>query len=53
MLDALRALAGTERTTVLVVTHRPRVMEHADTVFHAAHGSVDIRPRLREGQPAW
>ncbi|MFF4508409.1 thiol reductant ABC exporter subunit CydD [Streptomyces sp. NPDC001401] len=53
VLDALRALAGTERTTVLVVTHRPRVMEHADTVFHAAHGSVDIRPRLREGQPAW
>jgi len=53
VLDALRSLAGSERTTVLVVTHRPRVMDHADTVFHAAHGSVDIRPRLQEGQPAW
>ncbi|MEW2296127.1 thiol reductant ABC exporter subunit CydD [Streptomyces sp. NPDC006743] len=51
VLDALRALAGDERTTVLVVTHRPRVMELADTVFHAAHGSVDGRPRLLEGQP--
>jgi thiol reductant ABC exporter CydD subunit len=53
VLDALRALAGNERTTVLVVTHRPRVMEHADTVFHAAHGSVDVQPRLLEGQPTW
>ncbi|MFD5080789.1 thiol reductant ABC exporter subunit CydD [Streptomyces sp. NPDC058371] len=53
VLDALRTLAGNERTTVLVVTHRPRVVEHADTVFHATHGSVDIQPRLLEGQPTW
>jgi ABC-type multidrug transport system fused ATPase/permease subunit len=53
VLDALHTLAENEHTTVLVVTHRPRVMEHADTVFHAANGSVDIQPHLLEGQPTW
>ncbi|MCX4667131.1 hypothetical protein OG453_10730 [Streptomyces sp. NBC_01381] len=43
ILAALHALPG---TTALVVTHRPRVMEYADTVTRIGDTTPQPRPAL-------